>query len=61
MVLFQYLEKTNNLLDPNTSTSKELAIPVAIAVLYNTSVFYPQSHGKYNITYVCKGHGLDFE
>ena len=41
MVLFRYFEKKDNLPDPNTSALKELAIPVAIAALYNTSVFYP--------------------
>ena len=60
MVLFCYLEK-DNLLDPNTSALKQLAIPVTLAALYNTSTFYPRSHDTYNIMYVCKGRGLDFK
>ena len=59
MVLFRYLEKKNNLLDLNTSTSKELAIPIAIAALYNASMFYPQSRDTYNITYMCKECSLE--
>ena len=35
MALFYYLKKKDNLPDPNTSASKELVIPVAIASLYN--------------------------
>ena len=58
MVLFRYLEKKNNLLDRNTSVSKELPIPVAIAALYNANVFYPQSRDTSYVTYVRKGHGL---
>ena len=61
MVLFHYFEKKDNLLDPNTSALKELAIPVAIAALYNASVFYPRSHDTYNVTYLCTGRSLDFE
>ena len=40
MTLFRYFKTKDNLLDPNASASKELAIPVAIAALYNTSVLY---------------------
>ena len=61
MALFRSLEKKDNLLDPNTSTLKELAIPVAIAALYNASMLYPQSRDTYNVTYVCKRRSLDFE
>ena len=43
MALFRCSEKKDNLLDPNTSASNELAIPVAIAALYNESVFYPRN------------------
>ena len=50
MALFCYLEKRDNLLNPNTSTSKELAIPIAIAVLYDASVFHPRSYDMYNVT-----------
>ena len=39
MALFcSFEKKKDNLPDPNTSFSKELAIPVAIAALYNVSV-----------------------
>ena len=38
--------------DPNTSASKEVAIPIAVAALYNTSVFYLRSRDMYNTTYM---------
>ena len=59
MALFRYLEKKDNLSDPNISASKELAIPVAIAALYNASVFYPRSRDTYKVTYMRKGRCLD--
>ena len=56
MSLFRYLEKKDNLPDPNTSASKEVAIPVAIAALYNLSVLYMYVWScdmyMYNVTYV---------
>ena len=52
MALFRYFEKKDNLPHPNTSTLKELVIPVAIAALYNTSMLYPRSRDMYNITYL---------
>ena len=61
VALFRYLEKKDNLLNLNTSASKELAIPVAIAALYNATVFHPRSRDMYNVMYVCKGCGLDFK
>ena len=48
MVLFRYLEKTDNLLDLNNTALKALAVSIAIATLYNASVFYPQSCDTYN-------------
>ena len=47
-LLFRYLENKDNLLDPNTSALKKLAIPVAFAALYNASVFFPQSGDTHN-------------
>ena len=58
MVLFRYLEKKDNLPDPNTSALKELAIPVAITALYNTNLFYPRSRDTSYVTYVRKGRGV---
>ena len=52
LVLFRYFEKKDNFPDPNTFALKELAIPVAIAALYNANVYYPRSHDVYNIMYV---------
>ena len=61
MALFCYFERKDNLLDPNTSASKELAIPVAIAALYNVSTFYPQSRDMYDVRYVRKGRSIEFK
>ena len=61
MALFRYLEKKDSFLDLNTFASKELAIPVAIAALYNASMFYPRPRDTSYVTYVHKGRGLDLE
>ena len=53
MALFHYLINKDSLLDPNTYALKELAIPIAIAALYNASMFYPWSRDMYNGGNVC--------
>ena len=45
-------KKKDKMPDPNTSALKEVAIPVAVAALYNTSVFYLRSRDMYNTTYM---------
>ena len=52
MALFHYFKGKDNLPDSNTAASKQLAIPVTIGAMYNTSGFKPQSCDTYKVMYV---------